>query len=491
MIEGLLLAAGSALLGGALAIAARRHAVLLELTRTFAFTAAAGVVSFHLLPEVLPQLGPPALIWIAVGFMLPWLLEIGARVFGPSLLARHGIRGMRVAAEVGFVALIFHSLFEGLALLATLPGRENRADLEIAIVAHHAPLTAAVALPFLDLLGKRATLVRVSLVALAGMVGVIGGSLLPGLASGADPAVLARATAVVAGALLHVVADEIREQRFSSTGERALDLVAAGAGVALAGVGALLDVRTTHEIVAFARAATALAIAVSPALIASIAAELLARRHPVLRRIRPPFEGLFATGALLGWAAAVVRVGLSAPLLASSRLLAIEGPPTPTRPLADELARCGPWLIALLFGAASVEVLAPPGWFGQLGPAGTVLVAVSVALAARATASGGAMLVCALVHRGLPVGVALSFLALGVVRVRRLPAAWSALGAVAAFAIAFAAGLALDRFPPLRAAFATAAAVLAPARTPVLSQLAAAPAAGACAVLVLAAAGVR
>ena len=53
MIEGLLLAAGSALLGGALAIAARRHAVLLGLTRTFSFPAAAGVVGFHLFPEVL------------------------------------------------------------------------------------------------------------------------------------------------------------------------------------------------------------------------------------------------------------------------------------------------------------------------------------------------------------------------------------------------------------------------------------------------------
>ena len=120
MIEGVFLAGGSAALGGALALASRRRPVLLELTRTFAFTAAAGVVGFHLLPEVLPALGPPALLWIAAGFALPWLLEVGARWFGPTLLARRGIRGMRVAAEVGFAALIFHSLFEGLALLATM-----------------------------------------------------------------------------------------------------------------------------------------------------------------------------------------------------------------------------------------------------------------------------------------------------------------------------------------------------------------------------------
>ena len=267
MIEGLLLAAGSALLGGALALLARRRASLLELTRTFAFTAAAGVVSFHLLPEVLPALGPTALLWIAAGFVLPWLLEVGARVLGPDLLARRGIRGMRVAAEVGFAALLFHSLFEGLALLAALQGRASRTDLEIAIVAHHAPLTAAVALPFLDLLGVRATLIRVGLVALAGVLGVVFGNLVPGLASGADAAVLQRATAVVAGALLHVVADEIREQRFSSAGQRVLDLFAAAAGLSLAGLGAFLDVRTTGGILGFARTATALALGVAPALV--------------------------------------------------------------------------------------------------------------------------------------------------------------------------------------------------------------------------------
>src|SRR2546423_2850231 len=313
VIEGLLLAAGSALLGGALALLARRRASLLELTRTFAFTAAAGVVAFHLLPEVLPALGPTALLWIAAGFVLPWLLEVGARALGPELLARRGIRGMRVAAEVGFAALLFHSLFEGLALLAALQGRDNRTDLEIAIVAHHAPLTAAVALPFLDLLGLRATLIRVGLVALAGVVGVVFGNLVPGLASGADAAALQRATAVVAGALLHVVADEIREQRFSSAAQRALDLFAAAAGLSLAGLGAFLDVRTTGGVLAFARIATALALGVAPALIASIAADALSRRHLLLHRLRAPFEGLFATAALLGWPTAAVRAALAGP----------------------------------------------------------------------------------------------------------------------------------------------------------------------------------
>src|SRR4051812_14148459 len=65
------LAAFSALPGGALALAARKRPSVLERTRTFAFAAAAGVVAFHLLPEVLPEQGLAAFFWVAAGFMLP------------------------------------------------------------------------------------------------------------------------------------------------------------------------------------------------------------------------------------------------------------------------------------------------------------------------------------------------------------------------------------------------------------------------------------
>ena len=90
MISGLVLVAGSAILGGALELLARRRPILLELTRTSAFAAALGVVAFHLVPEILPRLGPEALIWIAAGFALPWLLEAGARMLGPGFLSRRG-----------------------------------------------------------------------------------------------------------------------------------------------------------------------------------------------------------------------------------------------------------------------------------------------------------------------------------------------------------------------------------------------------------------
>ena len=240
MIHAAMLAGFSAILGGAIALVARRRPGILERIRTFAFAAAAGVVAFHLLPEVLPSQGLVALLWMAAGFALPWLLEWLARTFGPGLLRGRGLSGLRVSAEVGFAALIFHSVVEGLALVAALAQPRGNLDLEAAIVAHHAPLTAAVVLPFLDLGGPRAATLRAALVGAAGIAGALLSFALPGFEEGAF---LKTATAVTAGALLHVVSDEIRAQRFGSRLERALDLVACAAGLAVAGFGAVMHLR--------------------------------------------------------------------------------------------------------------------------------------------------------------------------------------------------------------------------------------------------------
>src|SRR5467141_2911470 len=185
MIRAALLAGFSAVLGGAIALVARQRPGVLERTRTFAFAAAAGVVAFHLLPEALPSQGVAALLWMAAGFALPWLLEWLARTVGPGLLQGRGLSGLRVSAEVGFAALVFHSVAEGLALVAALAQPRASLDLEIAIVAHHAPLTAAVVLPFLDLSGARAAGTRAALIAAAGIVGALLSSVLPGFEDGA------------------------------------------------------------------------------------------------------------------------------------------------------------------------------------------------------------------------------------------------------------------------------------------------------------------
>lgn len=210
-----LLAIGSVAAGGALALFARRRPRLLARARTFAFLAAAAVVALHLLPEAVRALGPEVVAFAFAGFAFPALLEWSVHALGPGLLRGRGLTPARVAAEVGFVALFLHSLLEGLTLRAALAAPGGHGDLELALVAHHVPLTAAVALPLLEHLGARAAIARLSAIAAAGGAGVLMGGLLPD-GEGAQGPALARTTAVMAGALLHVVWDELRRERAQS-----------------------------------------------------------------------------------------------------------------------------------------------------------------------------------------------------------------------------------------------------------------------------------
>jgi len=400
------LAGLSAVLGGAIALVARRSPGVLERIRTFAFAAAAGVVAFHLLPEVLPEQGLLALLWIAVGFALPWLLEWAARTLGPGLLKGRGLSGQRVSAEVGFAALIFHSLVEGLALVAAMAQPTGHVDLEIAIVAHHAPLTAAVVLPFLDLGGTRAAALRAGLIAVAGVAGALLSAALPGFHHGAF---IEAATAVTAGALLHVVSDEIRAQRFGSRLERALDLGACVAGLLVAGAGALVHLREEPApVVDLLRVLTGISLAAAPALLAGgVAGALLAARTRFFR-----WDAFLLGLTFLGSAAAIVwallTVILSLPVAGAFRV------PANARGAAAEMVDAvrlrAPALVALLLGAAGLEVTGHEFPRAFL-PAAALL--ILLALAARLDEAGAMAVAAVLVHRGLDPGIAVALVALG------------------------------------------------------------------------------
>ena len=406
MIHAAMLAGFSAILGGAIALVARRRPGILERIRTFAFAAAAGVVAFHLLPEVLPSQGLIALLWMAAGFALPWLLEWLARTFGPGLLHGRGLSGLRVSAEVGFAALIFHSVVEGLALVAALAQPRGNLDLETAIVAHHAPLTAAVVLPFLDLGGPRAATLRAALVGAAGIGGALLSFALPGFEEGAF---LKTATAVTAGALLHVVSDEIRAQRFGSRLERALDLVACAAGLAVAGFGAVIHLREeAPPLIELVRVIGGISLACAPAILVGCAAgALLAVRTRFFR-----WDAfllllvLLGPAAAMGWAALTVLLALPAAhsfhAEAPSRAVGAEM-------LAVVRARA-PALLTLLMAASGLEV-STPAFPGDLVPA-AALVAI-VALAARLDEAGAAAVAAVLVRKGLDPGIAIALLAIG------------------------------------------------------------------------------
>jgi zinc transporter ZupT len=486
MIHAGLLAGFSALLGGAIALVAQRRPGVLERIRTFAFAAAAGVVAFHLLPEVLPSQGLVALLWMGVGFALPWLLEWLARTFGPGLLRGRGLSGQRVSAEVGFAALIFHSVVEGLALVAALAQPRGNLDLEIAIVAHHAPLTAAVVLPFLDLGGPRAAATRAAFIGAAGVVGAISSSAFAGFEEGAF---LKTATAVTAGALLHVVADEIRTQRFGSRMERALDLGACAAGLAVAGLGALVHLRDeAPPVLELVRVVAGISLLCAPAILAGCAAgALLAARTRFFR-----WDAFFVALVLLGPASAMTWATLTIVLaLPVARSFWAQGPARAvSTELRDVVRARAPALLTLLMAAAGLEVSTRvfPGLFIPAA----ALVAV-VVLAARLDEAGAAAVAAVLVSKGLDPGIALALLATGpltrtgfvralAVR-RRATAGLMVVGACAA-AVLF--GWLLSAAGALRTAVPTVGQALGSVRDPLGAQVVASPVGTAAAVILLA-----
>src|SRR5439155_389989 len=180
---------------------------------------------------------------------------------------------MHAAALAGFSALLGGAI----ALVA----RQRPSVLERTRTFAFAA-AAAVVLPFLDLSGARAAGTRAALVAAAGIVGALLSSVLPGFEDGAF---LKIASAVTAGALLHVVADEIRAQRFGSRLERALDLGACAAGLLVAGLGALVARREdAAPLMDLLRAFGGLSLACSPAILAGCAVgALLASRTRFFR----------------------------------------------------------------------------------------------------------------------------------------------------------------------------------------------------------------
>jgi hypothetical protein len=424
-----LLALFSGLGGGAIALLARKRPGVLERTRTFAFAAAAGVVAFHLLPEVLPEQGLAAFAWCGIGFALPWLLEAGAKAFGPRLLRGSGFSGARVAAEVGFAALVFHSLIEGLALVAALAQPRGKLDLEIALVAHHAPLTAAVVLPFLELRGPRAVAARAIAIGACGAAGALASGAFPGFSQGS---ILQKATAVTAGALLHVVADEIRAQRFTSRWERAGDLLACAAGLAMAGLSTFLHLR--HEsgggpMLEFLHVLLALALAAGPALLIGTALATFSRT--------PRFDALLLALALLGPAFAVCLT-----VLALVRRVFVPSPPAS---LTEALRERGPRIFVLLVAAAVLQTVArlPDSPLATLG------FLFALFIAARLDEAGAVALAFSLLGKGLSPALALVALAAGPLARPPFSPGRAALSAAVALAGVFVVGL----YQPYAAAF--------------------------------------
>ncbi len=151
----LAIAIGSVLIGLLAAIAAQARLWILAPVRAFAVVAVAAAIALHILPEAIDGGGWAVVIVALVGLIAPIVLG--------RATAAIELRHRRVAAELGYVAVLVHQLSDGLALgTATGGGHGDHThwDLLIGVGAHTVPLVAVLALTFHELGGRRAVILR-------------------------------------------------------------------------------------------------------------------------------------------------------------------------------------------------------------------------------------------------------------------------------------------------------------------------------------------
>lgn len=223
MLLGLAVILGTIGLGTLLAFLPGMGGRALGAVLAFALSAAAAVVMMHLLPESLAALGPPALIGLAIGLLVPAGIE---RLFG----------GHRVAFEVGFIGLLAHSVGDGVALWTFTRPDHVHLGAAFALAAHMVPVTTVLVLR--DTQKKGAALVRAALIAAFTILGLAAGDW---LTSGVLPSIQPWISAIASGLLLHVVAHDVGAIKAVSQSHRPT-LVAAGlAGLAMPLLGMVLD----------------------------------------------------------------------------------------------------------------------------------------------------------------------------------------------------------------------------------------------------------
>jgi uncharacterized membrane protein YraQ (UPF0718 family)/zinc transporter ZupT len=304
-------------------IGGARPRILLPI-RGFALAAVVTSVAAHLVPEAMSAVGVGALVAFAVGLWLPhWLSQAQRR------LAKHSDH-RRIAAEVGFVAVLVHQVGDGLALGALgASARGANWDLLLGIAAHTVPLAAVVTLPFLAR-GWRQVTARAGLLAAANAVGVLAARSLGEL----HAEVLPWFSAVVAGTLLHILShDEPAIAR--PAGLRAIEVAAMVAGVV---VPTLLAADDEHRVVA---AMAALALSIAPLLLIGLAITVLLRTAaPAVRWTSAQSAGVFRGVAAA--AAAALRAPSCACEVVTSVPVSEPAPGDPrslnARPSAQQLA---------------------------------------------------------------------------------------------------------------------------------------------------------
>ncbi len=230
MIVALVIAAASIAGGAALALVPTRRSQILGPVRTFGLTASVSVVLLHLLPEVYQAWGGLSLLAFVAALVAPSTLRPLMRALTVSTSDKNA---EWVTLRVTYASLLVHSIADGVAL-AAYSGHMHRGeahyDVLLAVAAHTVPVVAVMTLTFRDFRGLRFALFGALGLLLAAFLGVVLAGLVPlDVVHGAS----AWVGAVVAGLLLHVVTHDLGGHPPVNASARAVDLVAAAAGIGI------------------------------------------------------------------------------------------------------------------------------------------------------------------------------------------------------------------------------------------------------------------
>jgi hypothetical protein len=394
--------------------------------RTFALSAALTVVLLHLLPEAFSELGALALLLFAATSVFPSWLGLARGVFGSHHDAEGAVHGGLAA---GYVGLLVHHVGDGLGLgaYASLPGgAREHADVMLALAAHTVPLVAVVAYAFQRAGGSRR--------ALFGAAGLAGASVLGVLLSSTAPEALvtrysAWVAALVAGLLVHVVTHDLGRDLPTSIGGRALDVVAAIAGVMTSLLGGE-DSAGNHPGAFFTVAVRIPMSLALPVLAGCVLATLLTRgkKGTFRQALETAFGANLAVDGLFlaTWMGGIVSgVLFAAGALLVTRAVSVFSPKhaEPVLPARDASAPELPWLIRLddrmsesvpWIGAAFAFLALMASSFPEraletLSLPVALALAVVVALPARVPTAAAVLIAAALARAGLRYEAALVF----------------------------------------------------------------------------------
>lgn len=223
-----------------LALLPTRRSQVLGPIRTFGLTASGAVVVLHLLPEVYEGRGALGLLAFLAALVAPSAFRALMRIATPS---HNDSNAEWVTLRLTYLSLLVHSVADGIALSAYsghMHDGQPHYDVLLALSAHTVPVAAVMTLTFRDFRGVRWALLGALGLWIATSIGVIGAGLVPHDLVQEGTAWVG---AVVAGLLLHVVTHDLGGHAPTRPLERAVDLLAATAGI---GVGLLSGDAHSH-----------------------------------------------------------------------------------------------------------------------------------------------------------------------------------------------------------------------------------------------------